>query len=187
MSIRVPPPCWDLFRAEVIHMEPGLARVRFFTEEAMANPYGLVQGGLLAAMADNCIGPAVYSLAPEKRSMTIELKVNFLSAVRPGEVLTCEATVVRAGKSTAYVEATVTAPVASARPALPREGTPDNALPEPEGTSSFPTQGPPGPFQAIVPKPAKIVKTPRDEAMHDDANEERLVARISATNLFLDD
>ena len=56
-------------------------------------------------MADNCIGPAVYSLAPEKRSMTIELKVNFLAAAT-GEI-TAQGFAQRAGRSLVFVEGEV--------------------------------------------------------------------------------
>ena len=78
---------------------------RFAPTPEMENPYGVIQGGLLAAMIDNMVGPAVFSVAPDRRSTTIYLSVSFLSPARPGEILRGVAEVVKAGRSQVYVEA----------------------------------------------------------------------------------
>lgn len=71
--------------------------------------YGVVHGGILAALADTA---AVYLLHPAltaEQSMTsIEFKVNFLAAARPGEhVLRAHAGLVRKGRRIALCEARV--------------------------------------------------------------------------------
>jgi uncharacterized protein (TIGR00369 family) len=106
----LPPPCWDLFDATLETVRDGLAVVRFVGKAEHANPYGNVQGGLLAAMIDNCLGPAVLSVAPDRPSTTVEMTVNFLSPMRPGDVVLGEATVLRHGRTTAYVETTLRRP-----------------------------------------------------------------------------
>lgn len=109
MSVpKVPPPCWNLFDARAIIMEPGHALIEFRTEPAHENPYGNVQGGLLAAMIDNCIGPAVFLLVPDRQMSTIEMKLNYLSPARPGELLRGEAHVIKHGRTTAFVEISLT-------------------------------------------------------------------------------
>ncbi len=89
-------------------MEPGHALIEFRTEPAHENPFGHVQGGLLAAMIDNCIGPAVFLLVPDRQMTTIEMKVNYLSPAHPGDLLRGEAHVIKHGRTTAYVEIALT-------------------------------------------------------------------------------
>jgi uncharacterized protein (TIGR00369 family) len=106
-TAKYPPPCWALFETQVITVEPGHARLRFVPSESHENPYGIIQGGLLVAMLDNCLGPAMVALYPTRQVATIEIKTNFLSPARSGDVLIAEATVIRHGRSTAYLEASL--------------------------------------------------------------------------------
>jgi len=46
-------------------------------------------------------------LDPTRGSMTIEIKVNFLAAARPGDELVAEAVVLHHGRTTAYTEVTL--------------------------------------------------------------------------------
>ena len=49
---------------------------------------GVVQGGFLAAMLDDTMGPAlVATLEPDQFAPTLELKVNFLRPARPGRLV----------------------------------------------------------------------------------------------------
>ncbi len=101
---KIPPPCWNLFDAEPVRFEPGDVVIRFRAQRQHENPYGHIQGGLLAAMIDNCIGPAVYLIAPERRSTTIEMKVSYLAPARPGDEIIGRAEVIKHGRSAAFIE-----------------------------------------------------------------------------------
>ena len=101
---KIPPPCWDLFEAHPVRFEPGDVVIHFHGGPQHENPYGQVQGGLLAAMIDNCIGPAVYLVAPERQSTTIEMKVTYLAPALPGELLVGTAKVLKHGRTAAFVE-----------------------------------------------------------------------------------
>lgn len=105
---KVPPPCWNLFDARALLMEPGHSIIEFRTEPAHENPFGNVQGGLLAAMIDNCIGPAVFLLVPDRAMSTIEMKLNYLAPAKPGDLLRGEAHVIKHGRTTAFVEIALT-------------------------------------------------------------------------------
>ena len=78
-------------------------------DERFANPAGVVQGGFLAAFCDSAMGAASVTWARGRkvRSANAELKVSFLSAVRPGGWLTCTSEVVSGGERVAFVEAEV--------------------------------------------------------------------------------
>ncbi|MDD2900854.1 MAG: PaaI family thioesterase [Syntrophales bacterium] len=53
----------------------------------LANSIGLLQGGAIAALADEAVAFALYSLVKEGETInTVEMKINFLAAVKEGEV-----------------------------------------------------------------------------------------------------
>lgn len=107
MKPKLPPPCFALFDSELLETGTGRVVLRFSAKPEHENPYGAVQGGLLAAMLDNCIGPAVFTIAPTRQSSTVEMTINYLAAVKAGETLRGEATVLHHGRTTAYVEASL--------------------------------------------------------------------------------
>ncbi|MFN7985943.1 MAG: PaaI family thioesterase [Thermoanaerobaculia bacterium] len=108
MKPQVPPPTYEFLNAETIEESPGRVRCRFRPTEAMTNPWGAVQGGILAAFFDDTMGPAVFSIAEGRGFTTVSLNVSYLRASRPGEPVVCEAEVVKHGRTQAYVEASLT-------------------------------------------------------------------------------
>ena len=92
---------WTLLEADV---EAGRLRVGFDGKAEFANPAGLVQGGFLAAMLDDAIGPAILVKSKGKSyATTIDLHVHYLRPVRPGPI-EVEARVVQIGRSIAFAE-----------------------------------------------------------------------------------
>ena len=69
---------------------------------------GVVQGGLIVTLVDYAFYRAVKSrLSPGERSVTVELKVNFIAPAANGE-LTATARVVSSGRHVVVVEGEVT-------------------------------------------------------------------------------
>jgi acyl-CoA thioesterase len=65
----------------------GYARFVLPFKPDLANSIGLLQGGVIAALADEAVAFALYSLVKEGESFnTVEMKINFLAAVKEGEV-----------------------------------------------------------------------------------------------------
>jgi uncharacterized protein (TIGR00369 family) len=106
--MRLPPPTFEYLNGEVLEQAPGRVRCRFRPTEEMTNPLGAVQGGILAAFFDDTMGPAVFSIASGRGFTTVSLNVTYLRATQPGEPVVCEATVVKHGRTQAYVEAALT-------------------------------------------------------------------------------
>ena len=76
---------WQL---DQVDPEAGTIRVRFEARPEFANPTGAVQGGFLAAMLDDTMGPClVATLGPDQFAPTLELKVSFLRPARPGPLV----------------------------------------------------------------------------------------------------
>ena len=82
MEGRVPPPPAAVtlgFKPLEIDPARGTIRVQFEAKREFLNPIGVVQGGFVAAMLDDTLGPAlVCTLPPDHFAPTIELKVNFI-------------------------------------------------------------------------------------------------------------
>lgn len=61
--------------------------VRFDAADTLTNPLGQIHGGMLAAMLDDCMGPAVYAELPANRiAVTVESKTVYVDAARPGVI-----------------------------------------------------------------------------------------------------
>ena len=100
------PPCAELLGWEVVDARPadGWIRIRFEARPEFLNPAGYIQGGFLAAMLDDTMGPAMFVYSEGRLfTPTIEMHVSFLSPARPGP-LYGEGQVVQAGKSIAFLK-----------------------------------------------------------------------------------
>src|SRR5262249_3118740 len=88
-------------------IEPGRAVTEMRAEERHHNPMGTVHGGVYSDLADAAMGWAfAATLAEGEDFTTIELKINFLRAVRQA-TLTAEAKVIKNGSTLGYVECEV--------------------------------------------------------------------------------
>jgi uncharacterized protein (TIGR00369 family) len=100
------PPCARLLGWRVLAAKPkdGWIKVGFDARWEFTNPAGYVQGGFLAAMLDDTMGPAVFVMTDGKFfPPTLDLHVSFLAPTRPGR-LVGEGRVVQLGKSIAFLE-----------------------------------------------------------------------------------
>ncbi len=80
-------------------------RVGFDPKPEFLNPAGIIQGGMLTAMLDDTLGPAVIvASGGTLYTSTIDLHTHFLRPVKLGPVTT-EATVTKLGKTVAFTEA----------------------------------------------------------------------------------
>jgi uncharacterized protein (TIGR00369 family) len=100
-----PPPAATLLGWELVAIDPdaGTIEVAFTASEQFLNPVGVIQGGFLAAMLDDTLGPAlVATLGPGQFAPTIDLHVQFLRPARPGR-LTGRGRIIRRGKDVAFL------------------------------------------------------------------------------------
>jgi len=103
----VAPPAAALLGWKALELEPGRVRIRYTARPEFSNPHGAIQGGFLAAMLDDAMGPALFTtLGAEQFAPTIEMKVNFLRSARPGP-LVAEGRVVHQTRSLAFLEGTL--------------------------------------------------------------------------------
>src|SRR5436190_214956 len=103
-----PPPIGRLLGFVLKVIEPGRAVFEMEVDERHHNPMGTLHGGVYGDLADAAMGYAYAATLVEGESFTtVELKINFLRAVRQGTI-TAEGKVVKAGSMMGYVECEVT-------------------------------------------------------------------------------
>lgn len=93
---------WHLLDARP---KQGWVRIGFDGKPEFCNPAGFIQGGILTAMLDDTMGPAVFVMTEGRLyTATITITVNFLAPARPGPIVG-EADVTQLGKTVAFVAA----------------------------------------------------------------------------------
>jgi uncharacterized protein (TIGR00369 family) len=97
---------WHLLDARP---EQGWIRIGFDGRREFCNPAGFIQGGILGAMLDDTMGPAVFVMTDGRLyTATITMTVNFLAPAKVGRIIG-EANVTQLGKTVAFVEGRLTA------------------------------------------------------------------------------
>jgi uncharacterized protein (TIGR00369 family) len=99
------PVCANLTPFEVTdaNFEAGSVALRFAEQPAFSNHWGNIQGGFGVALIDVLVSVAVYARL-RQWCPTIEIKSSFVAPAKLGECRG-EASVIKAGKALAFVEA----------------------------------------------------------------------------------
>jgi uncharacterized protein (TIGR00369 family) len=86
-----------------IDAEAGAVEVEFQAKPEFTNPAGNIQGGFLAAMLDDAMGPALAAtLGAEEFAPTLNLNVSFERAAKVGTIVG-KGRVVRRGKDVCFL------------------------------------------------------------------------------------
>jgi uncharacterized protein (TIGR00369 family) len=104
------PPALRTLDITPVEAEPGRVSFTLVPSEFHLNPFGLVHGGVLAALIDTAMGCAVHSLLPIGAGyVTSELNVRFLRSTGTGTgALVCTGEVLKPGRRSMVVQARVT-------------------------------------------------------------------------------
>ena len=100
------PPIARLLGWKLLALDPhmGTIEVEFAAKDAFTNPSGFVQGGILAAMLDDTLGPAAFAMTGGKwLTTTIDLSLHYIRPVVPGRI-TAKAKVINLGARIAFLE-----------------------------------------------------------------------------------
>ena len=101
------PPCAATLGWELVDQWPdeGRIEIAFHPDATMLNPRGTVQGGFVAAMLDDTMGPALVTLTGGREvPATIDMHVTFVRPVMPGRVV-ARGRVIERSRSIAFLEA----------------------------------------------------------------------------------
>ncbi len=95
-------------RGRLVAAEDGSFTVEYPVREEMTNPAGVLHGGAIAAMLDDCIGMTIFALGLAVPFTSINLNIDFLRSARPGETVTARSHILRAGSAIIHAEAGLT-------------------------------------------------------------------------------
>jgi acyl-CoA thioesterase len=100
-------PFFCLMGIDVVSVEKGAAVLKMTVRPDMANGVGWLQGGMLAAIADEAMALALYTLLCEGEGIaTISESTSFIRGVREGTIL-AKGRVIRKGRRVAFMESEV--------------------------------------------------------------------------------
>ena len=72
------------WKLNALDQQTGTIEVQFDATTEFTNPAGFIQGGFLAAMLDDTLGPAAFAMTGGKRmTTTIDLHIHFVRPVVP--------------------------------------------------------------------------------------------------------
>lgn len=91
----------------LVNVDKGFAEIEYTVRNEMTNPLGTLQGGVMAALIDDTMGMAFFTLSQENLYTTTNLNVNYLFGAKEGEKVVVKAQVVRIGKKIANIECKV--------------------------------------------------------------------------------
>jgi len=102
-----PSPFAHWLRGSVVAVDEGSLTFEFTIRKDMTNPVGMLHGGVIAAMIDDCMGVTFFILGLEYFYPTINLNVEFFSPASEGETITVRTKVVKQGRTIINMKADV--------------------------------------------------------------------------------
>ena len=102
-----PAPFAKWLQGKVIAASESSVAFEFIVRKEMTNPVGMLHGGVMAGMIDDCIGVNFYVLGLELFYPTINLNIDFFSAAREGETVRVRTEVVKLGKTIINIQAEI--------------------------------------------------------------------------------
>jgi uncharacterized protein (TIGR00369 family) len=100
-------PFFCLMGIDVVHEGGGKAALAMTVRPDMYNGVGWLQGGMLAAIADEAMALALFTLLPpDAKIATIQESTSFIRAVKEGTII-AEAQVLRKGRRVGFLECSV--------------------------------------------------------------------------------
>jgi acyl-coenzyme A thioesterase 13 len=91
------PPFTKWLNGKVVDVKRGEVQLECLVREEMANPTGILHGGMQSAMLDDLIGITCATLGYEGFPLSIDMHVDYLGRVKVGETVTGRAFIVREG------------------------------------------------------------------------------------------
>ena len=100
-------PFFCLMGIDVVSVEPGKAVLKMQVRPDMHNGVGWLQGGILAAIADEAMALALYPLLSETEGIaTISESTSFIKGMQDGWIK-AEGRIIRKGRRVAFAEGEV--------------------------------------------------------------------------------
>lgn len=103
-----PSPYARWLRGKVTGASHNSVQFEFTVRKEMTNPVGMLHGGVMAGMIDDCMGVNFFILGLEYFYPTINLNIDFFSGAKEGETVLVKTLVAKQGKTVINLRAEVT-------------------------------------------------------------------------------
>ncbi|KOY84329.1 hypothetical protein AD998_21525 [bacterium 336/3] len=95
-------------KGKVVSANKDSVEFEFTVRKEMTNPIGMLHGGVMASMIDDCIGVNFFILGLEYFYPTINLNIEYFSGAKEGEIVLVKTNVVKQGRTIINLRAEVT-------------------------------------------------------------------------------
>jgi len=95
-------------KGKVVCASKDTVEFQFTVRKEMTNPVGMLHGGVMAAMIDDCIGVNFFVLGLEYFYPTINLNIEYFSGAKEGEIVSVKTKVVKQGRTIINLRADIT-------------------------------------------------------------------------------
>ena len=93
------PPLTKWLNGKIVAATRGEVTVQHVVRPEMANPTGLLHGGMMCAMLDDVIGMTSATLGHKGFLLSIDMNVNYLGKVKVGEAVIAKGKIAREGRT----------------------------------------------------------------------------------------
>ena len=101
------PPFTKWLNYKIMSAKRGEMELEFLVRPEMANPTGLLHGGMQCGLMDDCIGITSTTLGYEGFPISIDFHVDFLGKVKVGEYVRVIGKVIREGRNIIHMTAEI--------------------------------------------------------------------------------
>lgn len=81
----------------LISVTEGKLEFSYLIREEMTNPMGILHGGTTAAIIDDAVGAAVYSLGKPNVYTTVNLAVDYFASAKTGDTIIAQTSITKNG------------------------------------------------------------------------------------------
>lgn len=93
-----PSPLMRWLNPSLHEVEEGKLEYSYVVREEMTNPIGIIHGGATAAIIDDAIGAAVFSLGNTHLYTTVNLVIDYFGRANVGETIYAKTKIVKKGR-----------------------------------------------------------------------------------------
>jgi uncharacterized protein (TIGR00369 family) len=107
-SAKITTPFAKSMGVTLVALRPGFATLKVpYQDKLIGNPAtGVIHGGVITALLDNCSGFAVFSLRSPGSIATLDLRIDYMRAAEPGCAIFADAHCYKTTRSVAFVRGT---------------------------------------------------------------------------------
>ncbi len=106
-NFSISPPFTKWLNGKIVSAIYKMVEVEFEVRTEMANPTGLLHGGVQSAMVDDVIGMTTATLGLKGFLISIDFSIDYLGKAKVGDIVIVKAEITRDGKNIAHAEASI--------------------------------------------------------------------------------